>query len=122
MQDLKRILEFRLGIPIASQCLLHEGKQLEDLHPLSFYSIKRNASIVFTLLLRGGAVGQSSSAAAFSYKDAVHAQRPKKTAPPAQAPKPFLVDKLEETPSIEIMHPMLDDVGRFNCFHNSSST
>ena len=81
VQDLKQILEYRLGIPYASQRLLHEGKQIEDLYPLSFYSIKRNASIIFTLRLRGGAVGQSSIAAAFSYKDVVHAQIDKKTAP-----------------------------------------
>ena len=73
VQDLKQILEFRLGIPFASQRLLHEGKQLEDLYPLSFYSIKRNASIIFSIRLRGEAVGQSSSAATFSYKDVIHA-------------------------------------------------
>ena len=89
VQDLKKILEFRLGIPFASQRLLHEGKQLEDLYPLSFYSIKRDASIILTLRLRGGAVGQSSSAKAFSYKDAIHAQRPEKTAPPVQAANLF---------------------------------
>lgn len=109
VQDLKQSLEFRLAIPSASQRLLCEGKHLEDLYPLSFYSIRRNASIILTLRLRGRVVGQSSSVATFSYKDAVHAQKPNKAAPPAQAPKPFLVDKLEETPSIEITHPLLDD-------------
>lgn len=109
VQDLKHALEFKLGIPSASQRLLHEGKQLEDLYPLSFYNIKRNASIIFTLRLRGGAIGQSYSAGAFSYKDVAHAQMPKKTVPPVHAPKPFLVDKLEETPSIEIIHPTLDE-------------
>ncbi len=109
VQDLKKTLEFRLGIPFTFQRLLHEGKQLEDIYPLYFYSIKRNSSIIFTPRLKGGAVGQSSSAAAFSYKDVVHAQSSKKTAPPAQAPKPFLVEKLEGTPSIEIMHPTLDE-------------
>lgn len=59
--------------------------------------------------MRGGAIGKSSSAKTFSYKDVVHAQMPKKTAPPVKAPKPFLVNKLEETPSIEIMHPTLDE-------------
>jgi len=73
VQNLKHALQIKLGLPSAAQRLLHEGKQLEDLYPLSFYSIKRDASITLTLRLRGGAVGQSSSAAAFSYKDAVHA-------------------------------------------------
>ena len=69
MQD----LEHKLGIPYALQRLLYEGKQLEEPYPLSFYSIKENASIVFTLRLRGGAARQSSTAPAFSYKDVVHA-------------------------------------------------
>lgn len=110
VQNLKHILNIKLGIPAAAQGLLHEGKQLQDLHPLSFYCIKRDASIFLTLRLRGGAAGESSSAKAFSYRDAVHAQKPeKKTVPPVQAPKPFMVEKLEEVPTIEIMHPSLDE-------------
>ena len=85
VQDLKQILEYRLGIPYASQRLLHEGKQLEDLYPLSFYNIKINASIVFTLRLRGGAVGQSSTAPTFSYKDVVHTQEINSTSSGSQA-------------------------------------
>ena len=75
VKDLMHALELKLGIPSAAQRLLHEGKQLEDLHPLSFYSVKRDATISLSLRLRGGAAGQSSSAQAFSYKDAVHSPR-----------------------------------------------
>ena len=109
VQDLKQALEHRLWIPCALQRLLYEGKQLEEPYPLSFYSINRNASIVFTLRLRGGAARKSSTAPAFSYKDVVHAQTHKTPTPPAKAPTPFLVDKLEEIPSIEIAHPTLDE-------------
>ena len=109
VQDLSRDLELRLGIPSPLLRLLHEGKQIENPLPLSFYNIERDASVVLTLRLRGGAAGQSSSAPAFSYKDVVHAQPPKKTAQPPEASKTFLVDKLEEVPSIEISHPSLDD-------------
>lgn len=110
VQNLRHILNIKLGIPAIAQQLLHEGKQLEDLYPLSFYCIKRDASIFLTLRLRGVVAGDSSSARAFSYRDAVHAQKPgKKTVPPVQAPKPFLVDKLEEVLTIEIMHPSLDE-------------
>lgn len=87
-------------IPSGLQRLLFQGKQLDDLLPLSFYSITRNNSLVVTLRLRGGAGRQSSSP--FSYKDAVHSEIPK----PLEAlkPKPFLVDKIEEVPSVEITH------------------
>lgn len=108
VHDLKQQLNLRVGIPAASQRLLFKGKELEDLFPLSVYNIQRNAAIILSLRLRRGAAGQSSSAAAFSYRDAVHAQKPKNAAPPVQGPKPFLVDKMEETPSIEIVHPSMD--------------
>ena len=64
---------------------------------------------MLSLFLRGGASGKNSSATAFSYKDAVHKQPSKRAAQPDKAPKPFLVHKREETPSIEISHPTLDD-------------
>lgn len=108
VQDLKFLLESNMGVPAASQRLLFEGKQLEDSCPLACYNIQRNASIRMSLRLRGGAGGQASPAATFSYKEAVHSQKPKDKEPPPQAPKPFLVDKLEETPSIELTHPVLD--------------
>ena len=102
VQDLKLNLERRTGIPSSLLRLLFQGKQLEDLLPLSSYSITRNNSLVLSLCLRGGAVGQSSSAPSFSYKDAVHFENPKPLK--ALKPKPFLVDKIEEIPSVEITH------------------
>ena len=80
--------------------------------PLSAYSINKNDSLVLTLRLRGGAVGQSSSAPSFSYKDAVHSEPPKP--PEALKPKPFLVEKLEEIPSVEFTHSeIVDDLQKF---------
>jgi len=62
--------------------------------------------------LRGGAAGQSSSAPPFSYKAAVHYEIP--ISPETPKPKPFLVDKLEEVPIVEIYHPDLaDDLQKF---------
>ena len=89
--------------------LLYEGKQREDSLPLSYYNIKKDASVMLSLCLRGGAYRQTSSAPPFSYKDVLHSQPSKGAAQPAEAPKPFLVDKREETPSIEISHPTLED-------------
>ena len=114
VQDLLHKLELQMGIPTSYQRLLFNGKQLEDSLPLSFYSIQRDATIVLTFHLRGGSFGQTSSAPPFSYKDAIHKdaahpQPSSKAAQPAMAqatqptmaPKPFLVDKSEEIPSID---------------------
>ena len=109
VQDLMRELELRLGIPSRLLRLLYEGKQLEDHFPLFYYNIEKDALVVLSFRLRGGASGQTSSAPAFSYKDAVHAQTTRKESQPPEASKPFLVDKREEIPSLEISHPSLDD-------------
>lgn len=109
MRHLSKILEQRLGIPSSLLQLLFAGKQLHNNVPLSFYNIEINATVILSLQLRGGVVGQSSASKGFSYKDAVHAQPAKKSAQSAEAPKPFLVEKMEETPAIEITHPSLDD-------------
>jgi len=58
--------------------------------------------VVATLRLRGGAAGQSSSTRPFSYKDAVHSENPK--TPEALKSKAFLVDKIEEVPSVELIN------------------
>lgn len=112
VQNLKVNLERRFGIPSALQRLIFQGKQLDDPLPLSSYSIKNNSSLVFSLRLRGGAARQSSSAPPFSYKAAVHSEIP--ISPETPKPKPFLVDKLEEVPFVEISHRGLaDDIQKF---------
>ena len=115
VQDLLYKLELWLGIPTSYQRLLFKGKQLKESLPLSFYSIQRDATIVLTFRLRGGSFGQTSSTPPFSYKDAVHKdtaqpQPSSRVAQLAMAPKPFLVDKLEEVPSVELIHPMVADL------------
>lgn len=62
---------------------------------------------MFSFRLRGGAAGQSSYAPPFSYKAAVSSEIPASPEPPK--PKPFLVDKLEEVPSVEISYSDLAD-------------
>ena len=73
VRHLLKILEQRLGIPSSLLRLLFAGKQLDNNLPLSFYNIERNATVILSLRLRGGAAGQSSTSKGFSYKDAVHA-------------------------------------------------
>ena len=110
VQDLLQKLERHLGIPSSYLRLLYKGKKLMNPHLLYFYNIFKDASLVATFRLRGGSIGQTSVAPSFSYKDAVRkdAAQPQ-SVKPAEAPKPFLVDKMEDTPSIEISHPSLDD-------------
>lgn len=104
--------------PDGDPCLLPQiaiyCKQLMNPLPLFSYNIHKDTSIVATLRLRGGSFRQTSSTPSFSYKDAVckdtaQPQPSAKAAQPSGAPKPFLVDKLEEIPSIDLSHPGIDD-------------
>lgn len=72
VEDLLLKLELQLGIPSSFLRLLYQGKQLMDPLPLSFYCIRKDASIMVISRLRGGSFGQTSSAPPFSFKDAVH--------------------------------------------------
>lgn len=123
VQDLLQNLERRLGIPSYHLRLLYKGKQLMNTLPLSYYNIQRDASIVATFRLRGGSFRQTSSAPSFSYKDAVHkdaahSQPSSTVGHPFEAPKPFLVDKSEKIPPIDLSHPGIDD--RYQCFAESA--
>ena len=51
VKHLSKALELRLGIPSTYLRILHEGKQLEDPLPLSFYNIEKDASVNISLRL-----------------------------------------------------------------------
>ena len=109
VQNLLLQLECRLGIPSFHLRLIYQGKQLQNSSPLFFYSIQKDAVITATFRLRGGSIGQTSSAPSFSYKDAVrkdaaHPQVSSKANQPSLSPKPFLVDKIEDVPTISFNH------------------
>lgn len=114
VQDLLQNLEGQLGIPSSCLRLVYKGKQHSTTLPFSFYSIQRDASIVATFHLRGGSFRQTSYAPPFSFKDVVrkdvaHSQPSSSADHPFEAPKPFLVDKSEDIPSINLSHPGIDD-------------
>jgi len=114
VQDLLQNLEGQLGIPSACLKLIYKGKQLMNTLPLSYYSIQRDASIVATFRLRGGSFRKTSSAPSFSFKDVVrkdsaHSKPSSSAGQPFEAPKPFLVDKSEDIPSINLSHPGIDE-------------
>ena len=51
---MKEILQATAGIPVDLQCLIYNGKQLEDDRTLSYYNIQKEATINLVLNLRGG--------------------------------------------------------------------
>lgn len=114
VQDLLQKLKRKLGIPSSCLRLLYKGKQLMQPLSLSFYNIQKDTSIGVSFHLRGGSFGQTSSAPPFSYKDAArkNAAQPQNSSSATQLngiPKPFLVDKTEEIPSISLSNPRVEN-------------
>ncbi|XP_071950514.1 uncharacterized protein [Antedon mediterranea] len=52
--DLKRMINERLQVPIKSQRLTYQDKQLEDHNTMEWHGIRKDATITLLLRLRGG--------------------------------------------------------------------
>ena len=55
VDEFKKLIEERTGLPPGEQRLIFEGKQLEDGKKLSMYRITKNATIFLVMRLVGGA-------------------------------------------------------------------
>ena len=61
VEDVKRLIQCREGIPTGQQRLLFAGSQLEDGRTLRDYKIKPNSTVSLVLRLRGGMYTNSSA-------------------------------------------------------------
>ena len=54
VQELKRKVHSKEGVPVDQQRLIHEGKQMDDGRKLDDYNVRSGSTIHLTLRLRGG--------------------------------------------------------------------
>jgi len=109
VEELRAIIARRMGYHACDFYLVHAGKSMEVSLKLSDYQISRNSSISLLLRLRGGAEGKQrgsipthKGAGPSSYKDAARQKGPQTEAPSNVLPSPYIVEKLESTPVLEI--------------------
>lgn len=77
--------------------MLHEGDRLRDCQ------IHKNSTLHVMYRLRGGKFGNRGTTGPSSYKDAARSKGPQASAaPPSQQPKPYIVEKLDDIPSLEV--------------------
>ena len=88
---------------IYSFYILHEGKVLREGDQLRDCQIIKNSTVHVLYRLRGGSVANRGTAGPSSYKDAARSKGPQPTAaPPSSQPKPYIVEKLDVIPSLEV--------------------
>jgi len=98
-----------VGYPASVFYLVHAGRTMQDSLNISDYQISKNCSITMLLRLRGGADGKQRGPVPShkgngpsTYKDAARSKGPQAEATPIVQPSPYIVEKLESTPVLEI--------------------
>jgi len=96
------------GYSLTSFYFLHEGKVLHEGEKLKDSQIHKNSIIHMMYRLRGGSKGTGPS----SYKDAARSKGPQTEATPTVQPSPYIVEKLESTPILEIKNDQVKGLFR----------
>jgi len=113
---LKSLIEQRQGYSESSFYLLYEGKTLKVDDRMGVCHIQKNSTIHVMYRLRGGADRNRGTAGPSSYKDAARPKGPKtttfspSTTVPMSQPRPYIVEKLDEIPSLEVKNPEVKEL------------
>jgi len=109
VEELRAMIARRMGYHASDFYLVHAGKPMQDSTKLSDNQISRNSSITLLFRLRGGAEGKQrgsipthKGAGPSSYKDAARPKGPQTEVISNVLPSPYIVEKLESTPVLEI--------------------
>lgn len=102
-ESLKTLIVQKGGFSPDSFYLLREGKVVNKEDKLRSHQIYLNSTIHMVYRLRGGSNGNRGAVGPSSYRDAARPKGPlaSETLPPSQ-PKPYIVEKSEDIPSLEI--------------------
>jgi len=110
---LKSRIEHRQGYLGSTFYLLFEGKALKEDDRLGDCHIQKNSTIHVMYRLRGGTDRTRGTAGPSSYKEAARPKGPKTTTftpsttvpMSTDQPRPYIVEKLDEIPSLEVKNP-----------------
>ena len=99
-ETLKTLLVQKEGYSSTLFYILHEGKVLHEGETLRDCQISKNSTLHVMYRLRGGTVENRGTTGPSSYKDAARSKGSQSTAAPPS--KPYIVEKLDAIPSLEI--------------------
>ena len=99
-ETLKTLIVQKEGYSPTLFYILHEGKVLHEGKKLRDCQVYKNSTLHVMYRLRGGNKGTAGPS---SYKDAARTKGSQSTAaPPTSQPKPYIVEKLDVIPSLEV--------------------
>jgi len=127
-ESLKNMVVKLEGYPHSSFYLLHEGKVLHEGDRMRDYQIGQNSTLLVMHRMRGGMPGRTAGPSSYkeaarskgpqTYKDATRTKGPQAEATTNVQPSPYIVEKLESTPVLEIKNQQVK--GLFNTLQNKA--
>ena len=97
------MIEQREGYSRLFFYILYGGKVLNEADRLKDCQIFKNSTLYVKTRLRGGSFGNRGTAGPSSFKDAACSKGPQSSAaPPSSQPKPYIVEKPDDIPSLEV--------------------
>jgi len=127
-ESLKNMVVKIEGYPLSSFYLLHEGKVLHEGDRMRDCQIGQNSTLYVMHRMRGGMPARTAGPSSYkdaarskgpqTYKDAARSKGPQTEASTNVQPSPYIVEKLDSTPVLEIKNQQVK--GLFNTLQNQA--
>ena len=112
VSELKNKIKYVTSFPAQQKSLIYSGRALQETSKLKEYQLQRNVTIFLNLRLRSGLPGTTSTNISATTTKGMHSFKEilkgkshtqgKKQTPDPSTPGPYLVEKTENIPNMEV--------------------